>query len=244
MKKIIICICLFIVSTFAEQIDHLYFGVESNCDQVLIKKAYVSCINYKTKNPEWVTYTITKELAEKYNSRKDNNFKEDKEIPDNYRSTLEDYYKSGYDRGHLMPNAMADYTEETQEESFLLSNIVPQLPNHNRTIWKKLEEQVRELIKTENELVIFTGVIYDKNYNTIGNNVAIPSYFYKVILSPINKTIKTFAFLIPHQNYKKGFNLKDFQTTVDEIEYKTGINFFSNLEEEQQQNIESKIFNF
>jgi endonuclease G len=244
MKKIFLFSLIFLFSIsliHAKDIDNLYYGVKAYCDKLFVKKAYTSCFNYTTKNPDWVTYTITNEMAAGYHKRP-KNFYEDKDVPKEYRATLKDYKGSGYDRGHLMPNAMSDYSKETQKESFLLSNIVPELPFHNRTIWKKLEEEIRNLIKKEKEFVIFTGVIYETDYKTIGNKVAIPSYFYKVILAPYSS--KTFAFIIPHKSYKNNYNIKDYQTTVDNIEDLTGIDFFSNLSKEVQENIENKKFEF
>jgi endonuclease G len=192
------------------------------------------------KNPDWVSYIIDKDKVKKYLSRDNVDFKEDNEILPAFRARLKSYKGSGYHRGHMMPNAMADYSIKTQRESFLLSNIVPQLPNHNRTIWKKLEESVRDLSKKVDVLNVITGVIYNKNHRTIGNGVAVPSYFYKVILAP--KTVETFAFLIPHKEFKDGSSFRKFQVTVDEVEEKTGIDFFSNIRKDIQEKIENKKY--
>jgi len=36
-------------------------------------------------------------------------------------------------------------SKEANRESFLMSNISPQLPGFNRGVWKKLEEMVHDL---------------------------------------------------------------------------------------------------
>lgn len=63
-----------------------------------------------------------------------------------------------------------------------MSNMSPQLPGFNRVGWRVLEEHVRDLANEYNELYVVTGPIYQGNEGTIGNGVAIPSAFYKVIL--------------------------------------------------------------
>ena len=56
-------------------------------------------------------------------------FQEDSAIPEKFRAKLRDYVKSGYDRGHLAPAADAKSSQETMDETFLLSNIAPQVGN-------------------------------------------------------------------------------------------------------------------
>jgi len=60
-----------------------------------------------------------------------NKFREYTEIPVQYRSTLSDYKGSGYDRGHMAASATLDNSYDAMVESFLLSNMTPQLPGLN-----------------------------------------------------------------------------------------------------------------
>ena len=46
------------------------------------------------------------------------------------------------------------------KDSFLMSNISPQLPGFNRGIWKRLEEQVRQFALKENTLYVVTGTVF------------------------------------------------------------------------------------
>lgn len=240
MKKIFIFVLLVFCHLFADSIDHLYFGVDSECDRLIKRESYVSCYSYVTKGPIWTAYITTDRLAA-YRRERINDFKEDEEIPAEYRSTLSDYKGSGYERGHSHPNALADFSEQSQKESFLLSNITPQLAKFNRTAWKQLEKEVRYMAKKEKIISVFTGAIFKKGYKTIGNGVAVPDYFYKVILLP--KSQKTYAFLLPHKELKR-FDFAKYQVTVDEVEDLTGINFFSNLKPELQDEIEKTKFRF
>lgn len=216
--------------------QHLDKGMPStNSDQFLCRDGYAVGYNYDTKNADWVAYHITAESVNITNKRS-NTFKEDTEMPDYARSTLADYKGSGYDRGHLAPSATMDFSQESMKQSFLMSNMSPQLPGFNRVGWRVLEEHVRDLANEYNELYVVTGPIYQGNEGTIGNGVVIPSAFYKVILDP--SFDEAIAFIVPHRDVSSS-ELANFITTIDEVERQTGLDFFAQTPDSIEDNMES-----
>ncbi|HDM8197200.1 TPA: DNA/RNA non-specific endonuclease [Vibrio harveyi] len=239
MKNIILVSLVTFLSfpTLAETCgQHLDKGMPStNSDQFLCRDGYAVGYNYDTKNADWVAYHITAESVNITNKRS-NSFKEDTEMPDYARSTLADYKGSGYDRGHLAPSATMDFTRESMKQSFLMSNMSPQLPGFNRVGWRVLEEHVRDLANEYNELYVVTGPIYQGNEGTIGNGVVIPSAFYKVILDP--SFDEAIAFIVPHRDVSSS-ELANFITTIDEVERQTGLDFFAQTPDSIEDNMES-----
>ncbi|ELH4833058.1 DNA/RNA non-specific endonuclease [Vibrio harveyi] len=239
MKNIILVSLVTLLSfpTLAETCgQHLDKGMPStNSDQFLCRDGYAVGYNYDTKNADWVAYHITAESVNITNKRS-NSFKEDTEMPDYARSTLADYKGSGYDRGHLAPSATMDFTRESMKQSFLMSNMSPQLPGFNRVGWRVLEEHVRDLANEYNELYVVTGPIYQGNEGTIGNGVVIPSAFYKVILDP--SFDEAIAFIVPHRDVSSS-ELANFITTIDEVERQTGLDFFAQTPDSIEDNMES-----
>ncbi len=239
MKNIILVSLVTLLSfpTLAETCgQHLDKGMPStNSDQFLCRDGYAVGYNYDTKNADWVAYHITAESVNITNKRS-NTFKEDTEMPDYARSTLADYKGSGYDRGHLAPSATMDFTRESMKQSFLMSNMSPQLPGFNRVGWRVLEEHVRDLANEYNELYVVTGPIYQGNEGTIGNGVVIPSAFYKVILDP--SFDEAIAFIVPHRDVSSS-ELANFITTIDEVERQTGLDFFAQTPDSIEDNMES-----
>ena len=219
--------------------EHLVKGMPSyNSDQVLCRTGYAVGYNYQTKNADWVAYHVTKESVNAQFKRS-NNFKVDAELPEYAQSTLSDYSKSGYDRGHLAPSAAMDFSQESMQESFLLSNMSPQLPGFNRVGWRLLEEHVRDLANEYHELYVVTGPIYEGNEASIGNGVVIPSAFYKVVLDPYyNDAI---AFIVPHRDVS-GSELVDFVTTIDDVEERTNLDFFSNTNDDIENSMEAMLW--
>ncbi|HGY9610440.1 DNA/RNA non-specific endonuclease [Vibrio harveyi] len=239
MKNIILVSLVTLLSfpTLAETCgQHLDKGMPStNSDQFLCRDGYAVGYNYDTKSADWVAYHITAESVNITNKRR-NSFKEDTEMPDYARSTLADYKGSGYDRGHLAPSATMDFTRESMKQSFLMSNMSPQLPGFNRVGWRVLEEHVRDLANEYNELYVVTGPIYQGNEGTIGNGVVIPSAFYKVILDP--SFDEAIAFIVPHRDVSSS-ELANFITTIDEVERQTGLDFFAQTPDSIEDNMES-----
>ncbi|MDC5841400.1 DNA/RNA non-specific endonuclease [Vibrio europaeus] len=231
---------VFSLPTFAQTCGkHLDVGLPSEQpDQVLCRDGYAVGYNFQTKNADWVAYHIT---AESVNAsfKRSNSFKEDSELPDYARSTLADYSGSGYDRGHLAPSATMDFSQDSMKQSFLMSNMSPQLPGFNRVGWRILEEHVRDLANEYNELYVVTGPIYQGNESTIGNNVIIPSAFYKVVLDPaFNEAI---AFIVPHRDVSSS-ELASFVTTIDAVEQQTGLDFFSLIADSTEESMEAQLW--
>ena len=90
-----------------------------------------------------------------------NDFREDPAITAQFRSTLQDYAGSGYDRGHMAPAADFTWSAQVMSESFFLSNMMPQNPGNNRGIWKYLEEQTRAIAQKQGDVFVITGTVYD-----------------------------------------------------------------------------------
>ena len=187
---------------------------------------------------EWVYYELNPSKQNTYITRSDN-FRPDLKVS-SQSAQLSDYYKSGYDRGHLAPANDMKYSSLSMSESFLLSNISPQDPSFNRGIWKRLEQQIHNWAIQYNKLVIITGPILNgEYYGAIGSNlVSIPKYYYKVIIDPTDY-YRNIAFIL--ENKKSNDNLQDFVVSIDSLESITGIDFFCELDEKEEETIESSI---
>jgi endonuclease G len=114
-----------------------------------------------------------------------NNFHPDDRLPVADQAQIQDYRRSGYDRGHMtpsgdMPGAAA------QDESFSLANMVPQTPQLNRGIWEGIESAVRRLAEQEGELFLVTGPAFaGQELKSIGpDGVLVPSSTWKAVYDP------------------------------------------------------------
>lgn len=201
-------------------------------------EGFTLCYRESYEQSEWVAYEITKDELKKEADRS-NNFREDPSISTK-SATPGDYTKSGYDRGHLAPAADMAFSEKAMSESFFMSNMSPQRPNLNRGIWNHLEQQTRDWARHFGSLYVVSGpVLEKKNYKTIGkNNVAVPEYFYKILLAQTDEGFYSIAFIIPNaDSFKDDYFY--YAVTIDEIEERTGIDFFPQLEDDIEDQLES-----
>lgn len=218
--------------------DNLELGVPGNEGlQVVNRRGYALGFSPRHKQPLWVAYRLTASEVTNVVVRRSDQFAFDPEIIGG-SATLEDYRGSGYDRGHLAPAADMKWDAEVQRESFLLSNVSPQVNAFNGGIWKKLEDWCRGLARRRGSLWVVTGPIFpeDEEHAAIGpNKVTVPKFFYKVVYD--EREGRMIGFVMPNKANK---NIYKFAVSVDEVEEATGLDFFSKLPTALQNRLESE----
>lgn len=227
----------------SERINNLYIPKleipkTKNSEKIISHTGYSLLYNEKYKQANWVAYELTKEETNKIFERS-NKFSSDPKV-NAINAFDKDYKASGYDRGHLAPAADMGWSATTMTESFYYSNVSPQLPGFNRGVWKKLEELVRTWA-IENKLVyVVTGPIFSKGLPTIGyNKIAVPNYYYKVILDYKKPNIKGIGFILPNESSKSA--LQNYAVSIDSVEKVTGLDFFYLLKDQQEDLIEKEL---
>lgn len=187
---------------------------------------------------------------------RNNDFKADPEVA--VSSTLDDYRTSGFSRGHLCPSADRQCSKEQNKQTFYLTNMQPQYQSHNGGLWSRLESLVRDYATNDDYTALHCDTLYivkaatitdkvnindeeaDGIYATgcIGANpsqeggLIVPKYFYMALLH-YNKATDTYhsiAFWTNHIDEVQSVkNLADYAISIQELEKRTGIDFFCNL---------------
>ncbi|NGX50866.1 MAG: Nuclease [Chlamydiae bacterium] len=197
---------------------------------ILEREGFSLAYDTRGKIPFWTHEHLTSESLVKVADRKGVEFREDPDLYGPHRSSLGDYAKSGFDRGHLVPAADLRFSEEALKESFYLSNISPQHPDCNRGLWAELERSTRQLVKVEGPLEVVTGPLFIPHegkdgkryvtYQVIGkNDVAVPTHFFKVIKS----ATKCWVYVIP--NASVSGDLESYKFSLEKLEQISGIRF-------------------
>lgn len=253
MKKLIVTILLSIItiSVFALPNGRWWVPncIDNNHDHEYHEyTGFELCYEEQYEQPMFVSYSLTKDQMLAYDLDRQDSFAEDPSISTG-SATLNDYKNSGYSRGHLAPNSDLNYSTKVQKECFLLSNMSPQEQTYfNGGIWLFAENAVRDLGKTHDRVIVITGPILDKaKFKTIGKNeVAVPDDFYKIAVFIDGEKITGSFAVIMSQTKKlapkaKGLKWDDprFITTIDEIEKRTGIDFFPTLDPKVEEYLES-----
>jgi endonuclease G len=218
--------------------EYAKLGIPGKEGALLCRKGYLLAHDPDHKTPLWVAEHLTYEKADASLART-NNFQADPDLEEGERAELADYKGSGYDRGHMAPAADMRWDQQAMEESFFLSNMVPQVgKGMNQGIWKNLEEKVRAWGVNRGEVYIYTGPIYTGTPKVIGaNKVAVPSHLYKIVYDPVQ--VEAIAFIMPNQKLNTA-DMPKYIVSIRDIEEKTDLNFLSKLRKRLQDSVETE----
>lgn len=251
---------------------HLTMGNPSNAvadavgqpdNYLMMKPTYALSYNRDKGTPNWVSWHLTSEW---YGSlARVDTFRADPAVPpDWYRVEGTDFSLSGFDRGHMCPNADRDNQNRVpiNQETYLMSNMVPQAPDNNQGPWANLEAYLRTLTDAGSELYIVSGPAGQGGTgsnggvtNTLANgHVIVPAYTWKVVLvldkqdgddvARVTPATRTIAVIMPNTQGIRTNNSNDWQTyltSVDAVEQLTGYDFFSNVPAAIQNSIEAGV---
>lgn len=142
----------------------------------------------------------------------------------------------------MAPNAGVAFRfgEKAQLETFLMTNIVPQTPILNRQVWKRIEDVESELANKFENVWVIAGPIFDDDVTLLKNEVEIPDEFFKIIIDEEKDRIRTLSFILP-QDVTGKESINEFFATIDEIEEKTGFDFFAPLDDVYEESLEKLL---
>ena len=221
------------------------------------KPEYALSYNRDLGRPNWVSWHLSDEWVGTL-TRVDS-FRPDPAVPsDWYRVQSFDFSGSGFDRGHMVPNA--DRDKETSipinQATFLMSNMVAQAPDNNQGPWASFENYLRSLLPADEIYLVAGG----SGAGGVGSNggvtvtlaeghVTVPAWTWKVALvipkdsgddiSRVSCSSRTIAVITPNTQGIRDDPWENFLTNVDTVEALTGYDLFSNLPQPIQRCVEA-----
>jgi endonuclease G len=233
--------------------DQLYGGMPQpdGPDQrveVLRNKAYVVGYSEKFRDPLWVAYHLAATGNHVAPPRPKEFMVDDRTTA---RVENRDYAHSGYDKGHMCPNhAIAiHFGADEQEETFRLSNVVPQKHTLNAGVWEDLEREESDTYpNTYGEVWVIDGPIFHDPVRTLDSGVAIPDACYKIIVrldggrgggGGGGGQPHVLPVIMP-QTVGHDHVIDHYLTSVRQIESQTHLQFFTALPAQVRQQVEDE----
>ncbi len=220
--------------------------------ETLIEHSAMSLVySEKHEQAQWVAHIITPDIITS-NLGRTNDFRVDKKISTG-TAVEEDYFLKkkkadgeyeydgfGWDRGHLAPSADFRWSQKAMSESYLYSNMSPQVAEFNRGKWAELEGSLRGyLFRNPNtQLYVVTGPILKDGLPVVErsiNKVTIPKLYFKVVIDLKNK--KAVGFIMPNKSIN--YPISSFAISIDKVEEETGLDFFTNLPDDIENELEA-----
>ena len=244
------------------RLDNLALGNPSGAsatdpDNYLISRSqYVLSYSRSRGIANWVSWRLSPSW--KGDSKRTNDFRPDPLIPTGwYAARTSDYTNTGFDRGHLCPSDDRDATPDDNAATFLLTNIVPQAPRHNREVWKYLEEYERQLMTGGNDVYIIAGAtgVGGTGQNGYATTLAtgkltVPATLWKILIVipagsdntfQVTSNTQVIAVNIPNTQTAADKPWQAYLTSIDSLETLTGYDFLSNVADDVQQIIEKRV---
>lgn len=217
------------------------------------------------RHANWVAFTFDTTTSAD-NVKRTDAWSVDPKLPAEMQVQESDHKNDGFDRGHLCASEDRVYLKEANKQTFYYSNISPQLKDFNGGFWRKLETRVQTWGRstadgvynkvyvtkggTLNKLLKnFKGTTVDGGTPTTDANgftihgLACPEYYFMAVLGQKDDVFHAIAFLVPH---KEGMTenpssdeLKEYVVSVDKLEEETGIDFFCNLPDVLENEVEA-----
>ena len=192
------------------------------------------------RHPVWAAYHVVKDA--RFDALKRPNFQKDRSVASS--PAANDYTRSGYDRGHLVPNRaiVTRYGPDEQEKTFLMTNIAPQRPPLNRGPWREMEQRIADLWTARyGEIWVVVGTVSPTaERKTLENaTIDVPAQFYMLIAAAEAKEkrqgeedsageVRALAVLLPQTAEVDDFPVHNI-VTINELEAATGLRFFPDM---------------
>jgi endonuclease G, mitochondrial len=237
--------------------EHLTMGNPSNAvtdvaqpnNYLMDKPQYALSYSRDNGGPNWVSWHLDSSWLG--STPRQDDFRADTTLPAGwYQVQATDYSGSGFDRGHMCPSADRTITVAANSATFLMTNMIPQLPANNQGVWANLESYSRSLVSQGNELYIISGG-QGLRFFIANGHVAVPAQTWKVIIvlpvgsndvSRVTTATRTIAVVVPNSGTINS-DWRTYRVSVDQVEAITGFDFFSSVSSGIQAVIEGRVDN-
>ena len=229
-------------------------------EMLIVHDAYTVLYSLDDLSPIWVSWHL--DADDSGGSDRPDDFEPDPMIEEDYKVRESDYTNSGFDRGHLCPNADRNGNPALQAETFYTTNIAMQNDDLNQGEWKYLEDAIRSIVRKDGyEAYIVAGTYGVGGYNEDGEylesydnpelvrerEITVPAHFWKVVLllpdgdgdlERVDDDADVIAVDFENEPVPEGKAWPDYITTVDAIESAASIDLFSELPDDIESYLE------
>lgn len=204
------------------------------------------------KIPIWVGYRLNK--GEFPALDRTECWRQDPRLRSETMARLQDYRRSGYDRGHLVPRADMTISEAASASTYLFTNLTPQARKLNRGALVQIEQIIREWAQVHGQLYVRAGPVFDHdndssvdgdwNGPTIGDGkIPVPTHFFRIVLrEDVDGSFRALAFLHPNiEEFDRRSPLQKYQVTINTIEKMTGLSFFPEMNADDASKLKNTV---
>jgi len=213
---------------------------------LLVNHGFVTGYSEQRMSPVWTAYRLSG--SESASDKAQGTWCTDDRTK--ARVSGEEYRASGYSPCQMALSSLIGgcYGVVARQDTFLMSNVSPQLPSLRLGMWAKLEEAITAYARALGEIWVLVGPVFgdaplslqgpmDESASRAGR-IQIPDAFYAILISEVGSGPRCLTFLIP-QTASAPALLDQFITSVDVVEAMTGLDFLSRLDDSVENALEA-----
>jgi endonuclease G len=206
--------------------------------QVIEHRYYTVSYSAEHRQPEWAAFELNREdLRVSVDDQLDPYVNPKvKAEPPNKRA----FKKADMEIGYVAPLEFLQFSLIAYKEAHFWTNASPMAPGFIEDARDPLLQVIKNYVRTGDDLFFVSGPIFPDKADQFGRfDLFIPEAFYFIILDYQKPDYKMMAWLLPHE---PGFKiLPDHTISVDELEKKTQLDFFPELPDKLEDQLESKV---
>ncbi|MGJ8517622.1 Nuclease [Carnimonas sp. LMG 33810] len=182
---------------------------------------YATLYQQALKGPIYSAEHLTREAVERSKQlKRQDSFHPDTRIPDGPKP--EDYHATGYDRGHMVPQADAG-TRHAKHDTYSMINMTPQTPSLNRHAWNYVERGARRLTQVFGDVYVVTGAVYGSDPERLPRGEAVPTYLWKAVYIPTRHQCRVYTAPNTAQSKSQVMSLSQFVEQTGIEPFKEGL---------------------
>lgn len=213
------------------------------------------CLEYDATahHSRWVAYRFDNRYKNKNNvKRKDYDIKPQyPKDPDCSSSLPDDLSFRGYQHGHIVASEDRRCSREANDQTFYMTNMSPMEGDFNTNYWTNYENYVRTMAWKKN----FCDTLYVVKGGTIrfgecsnvtsgSYKLAVPKHYFIALLRVNSGRYDAVGFYVDH-DFDSSLDIardrREHSMTIRALEDLTGINFFHNLPDDIENDVETRL---
>lgn len=213
------------------------------------------CVEYDLgkRHSRWVAFRFDGETRERQVNSRANSWRDDPMLDSKYHIGG-NAYQGGYARGHLCASYDRRYSLEAEDATYYMTNMSPMYYEFNGNYWTIFEgfiqDKGRNPLSVNDTLYVVKGGTIE-NGQTIGtcrtsngSTTVVPEHYFIAAVMYRGGNYSGIGFWVEHKNYSasakfnKNTELRKCSMNIDELEELTGIDFFCNIPDDKEQEME------
>lgn len=227
------------VDSSSQPVEARFFLPSGGKGQVFHYPDFSYSFIVEESHPEWIAFSLTSTIFDSLHNTSVLEYIPDPNIKD-FWLDVDHAAESGYIAECYLPFHLFHQSGNIDAYKPIITMMCPVDTGFHKGLWKEIQFFITQNVERKGELLVVVGPLFTKEKRYFSEYpFPIPDQYFFTILYTAPGEERAIGFILPNtKNYK---TLSDYAVTIDSLEVVTGLNFFNQfLEVEQEKSIETE----